>query len=227
MSEYVFPSCHKYETQIRQIKNINRLFAYPNIPSFENQRLVILDSGAFLLSQLKKEMDTKYMFNLSAYYEKYSKVYDNILCIAPDVFKSPFKTIKNIKKWRNLKLFKNITPVLQNSQNRKIDIDELIYQIDFYISLGYKTLCYSIYNANAILHKHQNIEKVFLYAKEHGIEHIHCLGAGWSLDDIIVWQEIKGWDTMDSIAYYTTKDIREYGSLNPIDNIYSILSLFK
>lgn len=24
-----------------------------------------------------------------------------------------------------------------------------------------------------------------------------------------------------------TKDIREYGSLNPIDNIYSILSLFK
>lgn len=42
---------------------------------------------------------------------------------------------------------------------------------------------------------------------------------------LIVWLEIKGWDTMDSIAYYTTKNINEFGSLNPIKNIYSILNM--
>lgn len=225
-SRYVFPYCHKYEKEISQIKNINRLFAFPNIPTFDNKALVILDSGAFALSQSKKKITSKYMFELSEYYHKYSKQYNNILCIAPDVFKNPLASISNIKKWRYFNLYKNITPVLQNSQSLIIDKDELIYQIDFYASLGYKTLCYSIFGANAILHKQQHIEEVFLYAKEKGIKHIHCLGAGWSLEDIKVWIEIKGWDTMDSIAYYATKNINEFGSLNPIENIYSISNIF-
>ena len=37
---------------------------------------------------------------------------------------------------------------------------------------------------------------------------------------------INGFDTFDSIAYYTTKNINEFGSLNPIENIKNILSLF-
>lgn len=225
--EYVFPHCKKFEKEIIKIKNLNRLFAFPVIPTFKNEALVILDSGAFGLSMQRKKMNKKYFIELSNYYEKYYKVYNRLLCIAPDVFKNPIQSMENIKIWRALKLFENITPVLQNSKPLVIDKDELKYQVDFYTKLNYKTLAYSIHNANGMLHKQQHIEEIFFYAKEKGVEHIHCLGAGWSLEDIAVWQSIDGFNTFDSIAYYTTKNIDEFGSLNALENIYNILSLFK
>lgn len=225
--EYVFPHCKKFEKEIKQIKNINRLFAYPVIPHFENQKLVILDSGAFGLSMQKKKMNKDYFFELSKYYSTYTKQYNRMLCIAPDVFKNPFQSMQNIKKWRYYNLFENITPVLQNSQMKIIDKDELKYQIDFYTKLNYKTLAYSIYSADGMLHKQQNIEEVFFYARKNGVDYIHCLGAGWSLEDIAIWQNIDGFNSFDSIAYYTTKNIDEFGSLNAIENIKNILSLFK
>lgn len=224
--QYVFPHCKRYEKEICQIKNINRLFAFPTIPTFENNALVILDSGAFGLSMQKRKMNKAYFIELSNYYAKYKKQYNRLLCIAPDVFKNPDASMRNIKIWRALKLFKDITPVLQNSKPLIIDKDELMFQVDFYSKLGYKTLAYSIFNANGLLHKQQHIEEIFLYARQKGVEHIHCLGCGWSLEDIKVWQTIDGFDTFDSIAYYTTKNTNEFGSLNPVDNIKSILSMF-
>lgn len=224
--QYVFPHCKKFEKEITKIKNLNRLFAFPVIPTFKNKALVILDSGAFGLSIQKKKMNTKYFRELSNYYEKYYKVYDKVLCIAPDVFKNPFQSMQNVKIWRALELFKNITPVLQNSRALVIDKDELKYQVDVYTKLNYKTLAYSIHSANGMLHKQQHIEEIFFYAREKGVAHIHCLGAGWSLEDIAVWQSIDGFDTFDSIAYYTTKNADEFGSLNPLQNIKNILSLF-
>ncbi|WP_432631601.1 hypothetical protein [Brachyspira sp.] len=224
--EYVFPHCRRFEKEIKKIKNINRLFAFPVIPHFENNRLVILDSGAFGLSMQKKKMNKQYFFELSKYYSTYSKQYNRLLCIAPDVFKRPDLSMKNIEIWRYYNLFENITPVLQNSKAMIIDKDELKYQIDFYIKLNYKTLAYSIYSANGMLHKQQHIEEIFFYARKMGVEHIHCLGAGWNLEDIAIWKSIDGFDTFDSIAYYTTKNIDEFGSLNAIENIKNILALF-
>ena len=230
--EYVFPRCIniRYEREIEQIKNLNRLYAYPSMPSFkykDDNTLVILDSGAFGLSQLNKKMNKDYFIALSKYYQKHSKAHKRMLFIAPDVFKNPFETMRNLKIWRGLNLFENITPVLQNSQMKIIDKDELKYQIDFYTKLNYKTLAYSIYSADGMLHKQQNIEEVFFYARKMGVEYIHCLGAGWSLEDIAIWQSIDGFNSFDSIAYYTTRNIDEFGSLNPVKNIKNILSLFK
>lgn len=226
MSEYVFPHCKRLENKIKQLGKLNRLFAYPTEPHFDNHKLVILDSGAFGLSQQNKSINKSYMFKLSKHYEHYKSMHDNMLCIAPDIFKDPFGSITNIKKWRAFKLFKDITPVLQNSERSIIDIDELKYQVDFYTSLGYNTLCYSLYNTNGTLHKQQNIDVVFKYAKSKNVKHIHCLGAGWDIQDIRVWQTIEGWNTMDSIQYYATKNVNDYGSLNPLDNIKTILNLF-
>ena len=48
-----------------------------------------------------------------------------------------------------------------------------------------------------------------------------------SLEDIAIWQSIDGFNSLDSIAYYTTRNIDEFGSLNPVKNIKNILSLFK
>lgn len=224
--EYVFPHCRRFEKEIKKIENINRLFAFPVIPHFENKRLVILNSGAFGLSKQKKKMDKKYFFELSRYYSNYAKEYNRLLCIAPDVFKRPDLSMKNIEIWRYYNLFENITPVLQNSKAMIIDKDELKYQIDFYAKLNYKTLAYALYSADGMLHKRQNIEEIFFYARKMGVEYIHCLGAGWSLEDIAIWNSIDGFDTFDSTAYYITKNIDEFGSLNPIENIKNILSLF-
>ena len=56
------------------------------------------------------------------------------------------------------------------------------------------------------------------------VEWLHVLGAGWSLEDIKNWQSL-GSDSIDSIAYYNTKKENEFGSLNPIENIYKILEV--
>mgnify|MGYP007090243868 CR=1 FL=1 len=76
--EYVFPRCIniRYEREIEQIKNLNRLYAYPSMPSFkykDDNTLVILDSGAFGLSQLNKKMNKDYFIALSKYYQNILK----------------------------------------------------------------------------------------------------------------------------------------------------------
>lgn len=216
--EYVFPHYKPQEKIISKIQGINRLFAYPTTPHTENNgNLVILDSGAYGLSLRRGNMNLSYMRKLSEHYATYAN--NKTLCIAPDVFENPMETLENLKKWNKYNLFPNIVPVLQNSQKYIINRNEIKFQIDYYARNGYKKLCFSINKTDGKQVKTQKLEELLLYAKTKGIQHIHCLGAGWNIADIRIWKTIKGWDTMDSIAYYNEG--------NPIENIKLILKEFE
>lgn len=222
---YVFPHFKPKENEISKIQGISRLFAYPKEPHFENNgKKVILDSGAFGLSLSGGKINLEYMKKLNYHYLKYAN--DKTLCIAPDEFLNPLQSMQNYKKWIDNGFYKDITSVLQCSKKGYIDIKEILEQLKFYSKYKVKTYCFSnngLTGENAIS---SDLNKIFIFMKEKmNVEWIHILGAGWNLEDIKNWMSIGNFDSMDSIAYYNTKDINEFGSLNPIDNIKKILEV--
>lgn len=223
---YVFPSFESREKDIKKIKGISRLFAYPRVPNFENEgKIVILDSGAYGLSLRKEKMNDMHMQNLSKHYEKHCK--KNVLCIAPDEFLNPYQSMENFFKWHSKKYFKNIVPVLQCSKKYEINTKELIDQIKFYQKYKPKAYCFSNNYLTADIAVNSDLTKIIKFLKlKLGISWVHNLGAGWSLEDIRKWEQI-GFDSMDSIAYYSTKNKNEFGSLDAVENIRNILKITK
>jgi hypothetical protein len=215
---YVFPHYPKKETQISQIKGISRLFAYPKAPHFNNAgEIVILDSGAFGLSLSGQKMNEKYFINLNRHYLNFHN--NKTLCIAPDEFLNPYQSMINFEKWMNLGLFNKITPVLQCSKKYIIEKNELLEQIKFYNKYDISTLCFSNNAITGEMAVNSILPEIISFLKSRlKIKWIHNLGAGWSLKDIDFWRNIE-FDSMDSIAYYTTKDKAEFGSLDAIENI--------
>ena len=220
---YVFPHCAAKEKEIEKIQGISRLFAFPKKPTFKNNgRITILDSGAFGLSMHKRKMNLVYMKKLSSHYEKFAG--NNTLCIAPDEFGNPMQTIWNFKKWLNNGFYKNITPVIQPFERKKVNLDDYKRQAEFYINYS-KTICISNWGFYAYDAKTYKIDRFVQYLRSLGFEWIHCLGAGWSLDDVKEWQEI-GTDSIDSIAYYL-KEKNGFGSSDVVQNIYKIREILK
>ena len=219
---YIYPHYKKEEEKIKKIKGISRLFAYPKEPHFENQgEKIILDSGAYGLSLTRKKMNLNYMKKLSLHYEKYYK--ENVICVAPDEFLNPYQSMHNWNKWHKEGLFKNISPVLQCSKKEVIDTKELLEQIKFYRKYNPKNWLFSNNFMTGEIARSTELYKIFDFMKNKlNIEWIHILGAGWSLEDIKDWKSIGNFNSMDSIAYYTTNNINEFGSLNAIDNIKKI-----
>lgn len=224
---YVFPHCARKEAEIEKIKGISRLYAYPCLPRFENEApLTILDSGAYALSQKGGKMGITYMEKLSQHYAKYYTNKSLTLCIAPDEFLNPVQSMLNFRAWQKKHLFSNITAVIQAESKNRIDMQNLKYQADFYRKFT-DTACFSNNNLTNEEAKLFKLEELFKYMKKLGYKWIHVLGAGWSIDDILEWKKIKYFDSMDSIAYYSTKDIEAFGSLDPIQNIRRISECFR
>lgn len=221
---YVFPHFKSKEKEISKIQGISRLFAYPKEPHFENRgEKVILDSGAFGLSLSGGKINLNYMKKLNEHYLKYAN--KNTLCIAPDEFLNPQQSMQNFKVWINAGFYKNITAVLQCSKKGIVDTNEIIEQLKFYSKYNVKTYCFSNNALTGEMALSYDLNKIFLFMKDKmQVEWLHVLGAGWSLEDIKNWQSL-GSDSIDSIAYYNTKNENEFGSLNPIENIYKILEV--
>lgn len=221
MPEYVFPHCQKQEGEIEKIKGISRLYAYPCKPCFENEsKIVILDSGAYGLSKAKIKMSDSYMKKLSEHYLKY--YCDNTLCIAPDEFLNPIQSMQNIRKWFKKGLFGSVTAVLQASKKNEINLDDLKYQAEFYRQYT-DTICFSNNNLRGMQAQNFKLNIIFDFCKKLEYKWIHVLGAGFSIRDICDWFDIGNFDSMDSIAYYTTKNKEEFGSLNAVENIKEIM----
>ncbi len=226
MSIWVCPHCPKKsaEREIEKIEGLARLYAYPCEPRFENGGLVILDSGAFGLSQSGGKMNFAYMQKLSQHYEKYYR--DGMLCVAPDEFLNPIQSMMNFQKWHKSGLFANITPVLQCEKKFVVNAKSILQQAEFY-SVYSDTILFSNPGLTAEMSREQNIEQVFKRVKEIGYKWIHNLGAGWNIEDIRAWANIRYLDSFDSVSYYTTKDVHEFGSLNALENVKKVIECLK
>jgi len=221
--EYVFPHCKEYEEEISKIKGISRLFAYPKAPHYKNKgKKVILDSGAFGLSLQRRKLTKSHMEKLDKHYRKYAR--ENTLCIAPDEFLNPMQSMWNIKKWFKNNYYPNVSAVLQCERKGIVDINSLKFQADYYSNFT-NEFCFSNNGLTGQMAKMFKLEELFKYMKEKlKVKWIHVLGAGWSLEDIKDWMDIKYFDSMDSIAYYQC-NADEFGGLNPVENIKSICKL--
>jgi hypothetical protein len=188
-----------------------RLYAYPVEPEAACERgFVILDSGAFALSMRGESMTNAYMENLNLHYAKYSSpAFGDVVCTAPDVFLDPKQTMANFAYWRNMD-YVHVSPVLQCSKKRKITLYELQKQIDFYarycrelrfIALSNPSLRAVQCDAVAV----RELLNMIRCAWD-GIW-IHNFGAGWDGDDVKRWLAM-GFDSIDSIAYYTDAEKR-------------------
>jgi len=223
---YVFPHCKKKENEIRKIKGISRLFAFPVKPHFENEgELVILDSGAFGLSKQRRKISFGYMKKLNEYYLKFGQK-NNVICVAPDEFLNPVQSMRNMQLWHKYNFYSKVGAVLQSSRQFEVNLEELKYQVDFYLDYT-DIFLFSNPSLRGDIAKQLCLGELFYYIKEKGGKWIHILGGGWSLEDIQDWFEIDGFNSIDSIAYYTTTELNEFGSLDPIQNIYSIIRVME
>lgn len=213
---YVFPHCASREAEISKIQGISRLFAFPCKPHFDNRgKIVILDSGAFGLYQQGYKMTDNHIKKLSAHYEQYHS--ENVLCIAPDEFLNPTTSMFNLQKWLKRGYFKHITPVVQAERKDYINIDNLIMQADFYRNYS-DTICFSNNNLTGDVAKYLKLEIFAKHCKDIGFKWLHVLGAGWNIDDIMNWSQIKYIDSIDSIAYYR----KDFFNGDAIENIKEI-----
>lgn len=222
---YVFPHCMKHEDEIERIGGISRLYAYPAKPRFENHgHITILDSGAYGLSQCGRRITLNYMKKLSEHYKTFAT--KNTFCVAPDEFLNPVQSMMNMRSWFKNGFYKNVAAVIQAEQKNKINLNSLKSQADFYRKYT-DVAFFSNNNLYAEDAKLLHLEELFKYMKSIGFKWIHVLGAGWSIRDILEWQEIKYFDSCDSVAYYTAKDVTAFGSLNPVENVRRITACLK
>ena len=219
MSVWVCPHCPKIsaEKEIEKIEGLNRLYAFPCEPQFKNNGLVILDSGAFGLSQSGGKMNFAYMKRLSEHYEKYYR--ENMLCVAPDEFLNPMQSMLNFQKWHKSGLFKHISPVLQCEKKFVINAHSILQQAEFYKTYS-DTIFFSNPALTAKMSKAQGIEKILKKIKEMGYKWIHNLGAGWDIEDIKRWRDMQYLDSFDSIAYYQ----KTFGNGNILENVNDIVN---
>lgn len=222
--DYVFPHCARKESEIKRIKGISRLFAYPGKPHYENEgKVVILDSGAHGLSISGGRINIKYMRELSRHYKKYSKEIERTICIAPDIKLDPLGSMWNLKKWHDNNLYPHVTAVIQRESKMDMDISKFKSQVDFYSNFT-DSIAFACTGLKGYMARGCNLQGLFRYAKEEkGIKYIHVLGAGWDIKDIKDWKEIKYYDSIDSTMYYQPENLKErFGSDNPVENIKTI-----
>jgi len=203
------------------IDGISRLFAYPKVPHFKNHgERVILDSGAFGIYSHNGVMTENYKKKLSSHYEKFDR--EEVMCVAPDILGNPTMTMRNYDNWIKSGKHSRICPVIQPSGTKMLNVNEMKYQIDYYVKrYNTKRIFVSNFFSGDVAIA-QGMAEICDYAKSVGIEWIHIFGAGWSLRDISIWSTIRTIDSMDSIAYYSTREASAFGGKDPIENIERI-----
>lgn len=192
----------------------NRLYAYPNVPESPAENgFVILDSGAFGLSFMGKKMDLSYMQDLSGHYAR-NNFHEHIYCVAPDEFLNPYNTLKNLEKWLANSLYSKVCVVFQCKQKRVVDKASILFLLEQYEDLPHdrRIAFFSnpSLNGRQALQQQNEISYCLDAIKERGYGWIHNLGAGWNVDDIQSWSRIANFESMDSIAYYTSVQQKEF-----------------
>jgi hypothetical protein len=177
-----------------------RLYAYPQQPEPPpNGGFVILDSGAWGLSQSDQKIGIGWMRQLSVHYGKYCDTH--VRFVAPDVYLDPYTTMRNWSWWRKNTSIP-VIPVIQFEHEKRVDLYCAMKQLDFYAQYSPTWLaisnpgCWSIEVAATMGHVCSMARRIT------GAQWLHNLGAGWSNSDIQRWFDI-GFNSIDSIAYYT------------------------
>lgn len=200
-----------------------RLYAYPSLPEpVEDAPLVILDSGAYGLFQRRRQMDHRYMRSLSDHYRKCGAS-DKLPCVgvAPDSFLRPDVTLEQFDRW-NRSGFARVAPVIQFFRKGHLDWAMLPEQVQCYREYGPQVVMLSnpgLRGRDAI---DLGINEIAAAVKEHtGAKWLHVLGAGWSLRDVRDWSMATAVDSIDSIAYYTSREAWWKDRGDTWDNAYA------
>lgn len=182
----------------------SRLYAFPMKPDLPTAKeFIIIDSGAYGLSQQGKEIDAEHMFKLSNFYKKYGASNKfPALAIAPDKFLDPHTTMNNYKFWMKY-INHPVVPVIQFPVFKKIDLLSALKQVDFYIEN--RNIIMAISNPGLNGKQGKSIAYLIEYMRKNGVEWIHNLGAGWNANDCKDWFDL-GFNSIDSISYYTDAD---------------------
>jgi hypothetical protein len=185
----------------------SRLYAYPVEPEPPPaDGFVILDSGAFGLAMAGKHMDDGYISALAAHYERYAA--DDVLCVAPDEYPNPRKTMENFRSWTGV----SVVPVIQFAKKRCVELHIVLRQAMFYGTYRKRLPRYCdrpvVALSNPGLRSHEvaaNVWRMVANVIRQFIPNawLHVLGAGWDAYDIAGWSSLSCFDSIDSIAYYT------------------------
>lgn len=181
----------------------SRLYAYPTLPEPPStDGFVLLDSGAFGLSKRGGQMDDAYMEGLANHYQCCCA--ERIYGIAPDVFLNPRQTLRNWEIWQK-KNYPPVIPVFQSSRARWYDWVWFKRQAETYADANPSMIAFSNPSMRQIPIA-GTIALIVMIREITGAQWVHNLGAGWNKDDIQQWQRLGCFDSIDSIAYYTTRD---------------------
>lgn len=205
---YVLP----IEKRLRgSLLTYSRLYAYPTIPEPAPETgFVILDSGAFGLSMRGQYITEDYMGLLNQHYETYRT--ENVFCACPDEFLNPQATVRNWEKWYS-KGYVDVFPIIQFETKGTIRTTMLEYQLDAFadiISPANQFIAISNPSIRGNIAHIEGFAKIISKVKDRGYGWVHCLGAGWSTQDIADWANFQALDSFDSIAYYTSVQQKDY-----------------
>lgn len=179
-----------------------RLYAFPVAPEPPPpDGFVILDSGAYGLSVRGGRMDAAYLRRLAAHYAAHGAGAGRPLVgVAPDAFLDPGATLRQWRTWDG----PPVAPVIQFPAMRRMDLYAVRRQAAAYAPARPPVVLVSnpgwrgVEAAAAGLRRALDLTRAVT-----GCGHIHILGAGWDDADIRAWRGIGGFESMDSIAYYT------------------------
>jgi len=183
------------------LRDFDRLYAYPNKPDLSGDCLVILDSGAFALSKSKHKMDERYMHDLAEHYSQYM-IRNHVYAIAPDVFKNSYKSIQQfqyfIEKYPDIQ----VAPVIQFFSST-IDLFNAKKQIDKYSTLSNSKLVCISNNSFCPINQYRELSYIVSCIRQKFNDvWVHVLGAGYSHNNVKDWLK-TGVNSVDSISYYT------------------------
>lgn len=200
--KYVLPIPRELRGRLNEF---SRLYAYPTKPEPPPVGgFVIMDSGAFGLSQRGGSIDAPYMRKLSSHYREHgaSNIFP-VIAVAPDEFLNPHRTMQNWTFWHNESMGR-IAPVIQFKKTKQIDLFAVLNQAEFYRDFDTPFVCVSNPSLHGIEALDSPIWRVFDFVRNKmDAMWIHVLGAGWSPECIAAWRKVGGFDSMDSVAYYS------------------------
>lgn len=192
--------CPQSKNLGRAFAEFSRLYAYPRPPRPPaSGGIVILDSGAFGLSQRGRAIDAAYMRRLAKYYRAHEA--DNVYRIAPDEYLNPRQTMENWSWWQE-HIGQEVVPVIQLPRVKHIDLYSVLKQVQFYAPYCPRMVAISNPGLRAI-ESNDMRGAVQIVRQVLGSIWLHNLGAGWDLADIKCWRDMNCFESIDSIAYYT------------------------
>lgn len=167
---------------------------------------VVLDSGAFARSFQKASERlpvAQWMEQLAAWYRATREQHGERVrwCVAPDVFGNPAQTYDYWRAWQEHYADVPVAPVIQLWARQPRDLMGVIREAKRYPDQPIVMLS-NPDRMNAAAWG-SLLETMCKAIREHtGAQHIHLLGAGWSLADIAAYQHVKALSSLDSITYY-------------------------